>query len=60
MTIIDLRLEYKKEMGANCVPINYDYYDDVDYVLWLENTVLELKSQKEIKNTFIVEKPVKN
>lgn len=60
MTIIDLRLLYKRETGINEVPINHDFYDDVDYVLWLENTILELKSQRESKQTFIVEKPVNN
>ena len=46
-TIIDLRLEYKKETGDPYTPITHGYYDAVEYVLWLEEKVIALKKLKQ-------------
>jgi len=43
MTIVDLRMQYKKETGNPYVPLTHEHYDDVEYILWLENQLLELK-----------------
>lgn len=43
MTLIDLRMEYKRKTGISDVPISHGYYGDVEYILWLENELLELR-----------------
>jgi hypothetical protein len=47
MTLIDLRLEYKRDTGDGNTPINHGYYGDVRYILWLEEKLLEQTKKKE-------------
>jgi len=42
MTLIDLRLEYKRQTGKSNIPINHDHYDDPEYIVWLEEQIVEL------------------
>jgi hypothetical protein len=41
MTLIDLRMNYKKLTGDNFVPLNHGYFGDVNYILWLEELLLK-------------------
>lgn len=56
MTIIDLRMEYKKATGDPYVPITHDHYNDVNYILWLEEQLLEMKK---LHKKFIPFEPIK-
>ena len=46
MTLIDLRLLYKQDTGDASVPISHGYYDELDYILWLEEKLLEKFNEK--------------
>ena len=46
MTLIDLRLEYKRQTGEKHIHISHDNYADVRYVMWLEERLLKLKALK--------------
>ena len=41
MTIIDLRMQYKRETGDPRVPISYEHYADVAYIIWLEEQLIK-------------------
>lgn len=43
MTLIDIRLEYKKATGDPAVTISHGYYGSVQYVMWLEEQLLLYK-----------------
>jgi hypothetical protein len=42
-TLIDLRMEYKRQTGDNETPISHDYFDDPKYIVWLEDYILRLE-----------------
>lgn len=39
-TIIDLRMEYKRDTGELNVPLSSERFCDTDYVQWLEERLL--------------------
>jgi hypothetical protein len=47
MTLIDLRMHYKRLTGNNDVPISHDYFGDVKYIIWLEEELLRLMEMKQ-------------
>jgi len=47
MTIVDLRMQYKKETGNPYVPLTHEHYDDVEYILWLEERLIKLLELKQ-------------
>lgn len=44
MTLIDLRVEYKFKSGDSGTPLTNEHYDDVHYILWLEEELVKLKN----------------
>jgi hypothetical protein len=47
MSLIDLRLEYKRQTGKPNIPINHDHYDDPEYIIWLEEELIKLKQKED-------------
>ena len=41
MTLIDLRLAYKRATGDNHTPINNGHYNTTEYIVWLEEQLTE-------------------
>lgn len=47
ISLIDLRLEYKYQTGDPNVPLSHSHYDDVNYIVWLEDKIIKLKQLKQ-------------
>jgi hypothetical protein len=45
MTLLDLRLEYRKDTGDQNIPLSGITWDDAEYVSWLEDQLLYLRSR---------------
>lgn len=41
MTLIDLRIAYKRATGDHSTPINHGHYNATEYVVWLEEQLTE-------------------
>ena len=46
LTLIDLRVEYKRDTGDANTPISNGYFGDDDYITWLEDQLLKHKDLK--------------
>ena len=46
LTLIDLRVEYKRNSGNSNTPLSHGHFSDVDYIVWLEDQLLKHKDLK--------------
>ena len=54
MTLLDLRLEYRKDTGDQSIPLSGITWNDAEYVSWLEDQLLYLRNRMSISEDTLV------